>query len=186
MSDPAVLRRETYRRVPWPNGGGITDDILLDPGPAPDRRLSLATIARDGPFSDFSGYQRVFVLATGAGVALHPAGAEPVRLDRPGALYAFAGETPMACALPAGEARAFNVFTRRAALRATVAVEAVASGARWAPPLGTQFVFVLVGELGSPAGTVREHDTLALAGACELRALRESLVVRVAFAAASG
>ncbi len=183
MSGAVVLGHETYARVPWPNGGGITDDILVDPGSAPDRRISLATIQRAGPFSDFTGYDRNFVVATGAGVALHHAGAAPVVLDRIGMTAAFRGETPTTCALLAGPVQAFNVFTRRAAARAVVTLHRIAAGDAWSAPLGAGYVFVVSGALDSPAGALRAHDTLAVAaGTAELRARDAALVVHVAFA----
>jgi environmental stress-induced protein Ves len=185
VSELAILRREAYVRVPWPNGGGITDDILVDPGPAPARRISLATIQRDGPFSDFTGYDRDFVVATGAGVALQHAGAEPVVLDRIGMAHAFRGETPTTAALLDGPVQAFNVFTRRTAVRAHVALRRIAAGEAWSPPPGAGYAFVLSGTLDSPAGALRAHDTLALAsGTAELRAREAALVVHVTFRSA--
>jgi environmental stress-induced protein Ves len=178
VSGLAILRRETYARVPWLNGGGITDDITVEP----DRRISLATIERDGPFSDFSGYDRIFVIATGAGVTLRHAGAEPVVLDRIGALHAFRGETPTACALLAGPVRAFNVLARRAAARARVTLHGIETGESWAPPPGASHLFVVRGALDSAAGELRAHDTLRIAAeTIELRAREAALIAHVAF-----
>jgi len=55
---------------PWPNGGGLTRDLVLAPASAPDGprfdwRLSLADIDRDGPFSSLPGVDRVFALVEG-------------------------------------------------------------------------------------------------------------------------
>ncbi len=121
-------------------------------------------------------------------------------LNRPGAVYQFAGETPMACALLVGQVRAFNVFTRRDAVRADLRVERIAAGSAWSPA-DAAFVFVIAGTLDSAAGLLRRRDTLALASEPPpaaavpdaaawlratpqpLRATEDALVVAVRFAA---
>ena len=51
---------------PWKNGGGSTREIVCRPPGAGmdgfDWRVSVATIARSGPFSVFTGVDRVIVL----------------------------------------------------------------------------------------------------------------------------
>jgi len=74
-----LLQHQNYRRTPWKNGRGMTDDIAVDEGSAPRWRLSLATIERTAPFSDFPGYDRTFIVAGGAGVVLRPRGDSPLR-----------------------------------------------------------------------------------------------------------
>lgn len=77
----------------WKNGGGLTRELLRwpDPGRAPGTaaaadgwrlRLSVAEIARDGPFSPFPGVTRWFAVLAGAGVVLALPGGE--RVLRPG------------------------------------------------------------------------------------------------------
>ena len=54
-----VLKTSDYKMVPWKNGGGVTQDVLLLPASAThddfDVRLSLAPISAEGPFSAFPG-----------------------------------------------------------------------------------------------------------------------------------
>ncbi|MDB5092802.1 MAG: histidine utilization protein HutD [Candidatus Eremiobacteraeota bacterium] len=178
-----ILRRGEYRAVPWLNGGGITHDILVDGAPIAQRRLSLATIDRDGPFSDLCGYDRTIVLAAGAGFTLAFADGTQVTLDRLGARWDFAGETMPDCSLLAGSVQAFNVMAHRDAARAEVEVAHRLPHVPWREH-GPVYVFVIAGEVAAGAETLEEHDTLFIdAEERELVATQASLVVRVAFTA---
>lgn len=66
-----LIRRSDLAETPWRNGGGVTREI------AEARRdgqllwrLSMADVASDGPFSDFSGLMRVLTVIEGAGMDL--------------------------------------------------------------------------------------------------------------------
>jgi environmental stress-induced protein Ves len=86
-------------------------------------RVSIATIAADGPFSVFNGIDRVITLLEGAGMRLRAEdGRFDQTLDKPLAPFAFPGEAPVACTLLAGESQDFNVMTRREKLQAEVRV----------------------------------------------------------------
>lgn len=69
-----ILRPADYRRMPWKNGGGETTEIavsppadgLAAPGWTMDWRLSMATVAADGPFSSFPGIDRTLSVLDGA------------------------------------------------------------------------------------------------------------------------
>ena len=115
----------------WKNGGGSTREIVCCPPGAGmdgfDWRVSVATIARSGPFSVFAGVDRVIVLLDGDGVRLQSAGGLDHRLDRALQPFAFSGDEVIDCTLLGGESQDFNVMTRRGALRAEVAVLRAAS-----------------------------------------------------------
>jgi environmental stress-induced protein Ves len=176
-----ILRRGEYRAVPWLNGGGITHDIVVDGAPVARRRLSLATIDRDGPFSDLHGYDRTIVLAAGAGFTLTFADGSRSTLGRLGARWDFAGETMPDCSLLAGSVQAFNVMAHRDAARAEVEVTHRLPNVSWREH-GPVYVFVIAGEIAAGADVIGEHDTLFIeTEERELVATRESLVVRVAF-----
>jgi uncharacterized protein len=179
-----ILRRDAYRAVPWANGGGITRDILID-GTPPRVRLSLATIDRDGPFSDLHGYDRTIVLAAGRGFTLAFADGTVATLDRLGARCDFAGESMPGCSLLDGPVQAFNVMTLRDSAHVDVVVVRLDLGDRRTAPDST-FAFAIDGEVATPEGTLGVHDTLFVDGApVELRAMRRSHVVLVAFSAAT-
>lgn len=112
--------------MPWKNGGGGTREIVCRPEGAGmdgfDWRVSIATIARNGPFSAFAGVDRVIMLLDGDGVRLRSAGGIDHRLDQAHTPFAFAGDAALECTLLGGASTDFNVMTRRGALRAEVHV----------------------------------------------------------------
>lgn len=100
--------------TPWRNGGGITHELHRE-GDGPcgfGLRLSIAEVASDGPFSSFPGVDRVIVLLEGAGLRL-TRGPLEVRLETPGAPFAFHGDDPWHGALIDGPTLDFNVMTAR-------------------------------------------------------------------------
>src|SRR5665213_802608 len=66
------LPRDGYISMPWRNGAGVTHEIMRVPaqGEPFSWRLSLATVASNGPFSAYPGYQRAVALVDGAGFRL--------------------------------------------------------------------------------------------------------------------
>jgi len=134
----------------WRNGGGTTRELLRWPAAmghegeaagaantATDDpwlvRVSVAEIARDGPFSPFPGVDRWFAVLEGAGVRLAlPEGAEA---RRPGDdALAFAGEAAPGCRLIDGATSDLNLMVRRAA---STAGSPGATGAASAAHAGT-------------------------------------------------
>jgi environmental stress-induced protein Ves len=119
------FERATLPATPWKNGGGVTREIVCQPPgtglDAFDWRVSIATIASDGPFSAFPGVDRVITLLEGGGVHLSgDADGIDHRLDMPLQPYAFAGEARIHARLLAGDCDDFNVMTRRASCQASV------------------------------------------------------------------
>ncbi|HEY4163031.1 MAG TPA: HutD family protein [Dongiaceae bacterium] len=109
------LSSADYKRMPWKNGGGMTTEIMAEPGPTGgfDWRLSIAEVAQSGPFSDFSGYDRTIMLIEGAGFVLDFDQAPSKRVDRPFEPFPFAGEWQADCTLIDGPVRDFNLMTAR-------------------------------------------------------------------------
>lgn len=103
--------------VPWKNGGGSTTEIAIAPPEAGfddfDWRISLATIASDGPFSQFADVDRTLVLLEGHGATLDIDGEERVLLCDDERVIAFDGESEVNCKLNRGPTIDFNVMTRR-------------------------------------------------------------------------
>ena len=112
--------------TPWKNGGGSTREIVCWPPGAGmdsfDWRVSVATIARSGPFSVFAGVDRVIVLLDGDGVHLQSASGIDHHLDQALQPFAFSGDEALDCTLLGGASLDFNVMTRRSALHAEVTV----------------------------------------------------------------
>lgn len=112
-----LLPAAGFRRMPWKNGGGETVEIAVFPPDAGldgfDWRVSMATVAVDGPFSSFPGIDRTLTVLTGAGIALAIDGAEPVPLVPDSPPLAFPADVPVDARLLGGPIIDLNVMTRR-------------------------------------------------------------------------
>ena len=98
-----------YVRTPWKNGGGVTIDIAFN---GDTWRFSRTPITVAGPFSDYTGFDRMQVLVAGSGLVLQtPAGDIDVR--RPFEPVRFAGETPIVSRLEAGPVEVINLMGDR-------------------------------------------------------------------------
>ncbi|HEY5757714.1 MAG TPA: HutD family protein [Steroidobacter sp.] len=119
-----ILRASDYRRMPWKNGGGETREVLVSPDGAAlnaiDWRISLATIATDGPFSTFEGIQRTLCVIRGAGIRLTADHAAPELLIEDSEPHTFAGESKTSATLVDGAIVDLNVMTRRDTFRHSV------------------------------------------------------------------
>jgi environmental stress-induced protein Ves len=142
------------RRVPWRNGRGVTEELLLwPPGASFERgdfawRLSRAAVDEAGPFSAFPGFERILVVTAGAGLLLdHGAAAPPARVE-PLQPYRFSGDWPTVAALVRGPVADFNVLARRGAVRADAEVLRIGGGRleeRDLPVTGHAVVHVFAG-----------------------------------------
>jgi environmental stress-induced protein Ves len=122
MPQITLIPPAAYRVMPWRNGQGTTTEIAVARGDG-DRfrwRLSIADVAASGPFSDFSGYDRIIAVLSGAGMRLAVAGRAPVLLTSDSAPYPFSGDAATECALLDGPIRDFNLMTDRALCRGAV------------------------------------------------------------------
>lgn len=123
MIVPRRLPPASFRRAPWRNGGGTSEEILGWP-PGDERfawRVALATIEHSGPFSAWPGVDRVFTLIGDERVLLDFDGPRTVPVAR-GEVVRFRGEDAPGCRLEGGPARAFNLMLRRGRARGDVAI----------------------------------------------------------------
>lgn len=119
-----LIRSSEYRVMPWKNGGGTTNEILVEPG-AGDRyryRVSIADVASDGPFSRFDGYDRHIVLLEGAGMTLDAGANGRIEL-LPFVPHAFSGDWDVTGRLKDGPVRDFNLIVDRSYATASLDVE---------------------------------------------------------------
>ena len=124
---------------PWKNGGGITRDLLAWPSAADwQLRISVAEVARSGPFSAYPGVERHFAVVQGAGVVLGFADG-PRRLVRGSAPLRFDGAAAPSCELIAGETLDLNLLSRLSAGRAEML--AVQRGQAWTDAAPLRAVF---------------------------------------------
>lgn len=115
-----LLRAADYPVMPWKNGAGSTREILRDAGDGLEGfgwRLSIADVGAPGPFSAFSGYQRVITVLEGEGMRLTVDG-EPSRELRALDAFAFDGASAVDCELLGGAIRDFNLIYAPARYRA--------------------------------------------------------------------
>ncbi len=108
------LDPDQYVRTPWKNGGGVTVDIAFDDDTRGDIwRFSRTPITQAGPFSDYTGFDRLQVLISGRGLVLQTPDGE-IDVRRPFQPVRFAGETPIVSRLEAGPVEVINLMGDRA------------------------------------------------------------------------
>ena len=119
----AHLKEGDFRRERWKNGGGETTELARHEEDGRwVWRVSVAEVARDGPFSDFTGYDRMIVLLEGKGMELRFAGRESQRIDHVHQPFAFDGGWKTDCRLLGGPVRDLNVIVDRSRARGSVAI----------------------------------------------------------------
>ena len=120
-----IIAPSQYRRTPWKNGGGLTEEIAAHPEGASldgfDWRVSVAAVERDGPFSRFPGVDRTITLIGGAGMRLSGADRD-VELRTLFEPYVFDGDDAVDCTLVSGAVSDFNAMFRRKRARGRVTV----------------------------------------------------------------
>ena len=146
-----VIRATDYRRMPWKNGGGETREIIVSPAGATldslDWRVSLATVAADGPFSAFPGVQRTLCVIRGAGIRLQVDDAPACTLLEDSEPHTFDGEAATSATLIDGAIVDLNVMSRRDRSRHVVKRLAVEGALRLAVHASPTIVFCQRGEV---------------------------------------
>jgi environmental stress-induced protein Ves len=112
-----LLRAADRRRMPWKNGGGVTTEMAVFPESSGlddfEWRLSMATVASDGPFSLFAGVDRTLAVLDGEGIVLSVQGMADATLTRTSPPFAFAADRSASARLISGPITDFNAMTRR-------------------------------------------------------------------------
>lgn len=122
--DAVVLRAADSVVMPWRNGGGITREYIAHPSTDDfEWRLSVADVSSSGPFSTFTGFDRILVLLACNGMTLAFAGGRQVALTRALDLHRFAGDDPVRADLVDGPTTDLNLIWRRDLWSAEVRLE---------------------------------------------------------------
>lgn len=112
-----ILRSSDYTHMPWKNGGGDTVEIAVFPSGASlddfDWRISMATVAADGPFSAFPGVDRTLTVIEGQGVDLTIDGNRGASVRLNTLPYTFPADSMTDARLIDGPVRDLNIMTRR-------------------------------------------------------------------------
>lgn len=115
-----VLRAADYPVIPWKNGGGETREIAVSPPEAGiedfDWRISMATVAEDGPFSVFEGIDRTLFILEGDGVELSFDEGKVEIIDAKGHL-SFPADAPVRAKLLGEAVVDLNIMSRRSNIR---------------------------------------------------------------------
>ncbi len=153
----SLLDPARYRRMPWKNGGGTTTEIALQElsGDAGRFlwRVSIADVAEAGPFSAFTGYERLIAVVEGAGMRLTVDGV-PATVTSRADPFRFSGDAVVDCALLDGPIRDFNLIFDRE--RADARLDILpADKAADIPAGGVALVYALEGEV-----TLRTGDSV--------------------------
>lgn len=144
-----LIQYANLRSAPWKNGGGSTTEIAISPAGAHlddfEWRVSLATIAQDGPFSSFPGIDRSLALVDGDGVLLD-FGDERFVLSPSEPLIEFAGEDAVHATVTGQHTTDFNVMTRRGVCRHRLELLTVSGKEALKRRAGTTVLFLAEGE----------------------------------------
>ncbi|AXJ08804.1 HutD family protein [Arthrobacter sp. PM3] len=170
-----IIRYAELNATPWRNGGGVTRELARHPRAASgqngadstpsDWRISIAEVASAGPFSAFTGMDRVLTVIDGELLLLSVDGAEhPLEKYRP---FRFSGDADSAGALPTGDIMDLNVITRNGAYRGYTSIVEL-SKKRAYPLFAGQFGILLQGQASvSPAPAAPVEPPAAGASAPE-------------------
>ncbi|MFC8350135.1 HutD family protein [Streptomyces sp. NPDC057280] len=120
-----VLRAQDRTPAPWKNGGGVTSEVAARPEGAGTGdfvwRVSIADVARSGPFSVFEDVDRIITVVDGPGMTLTVDGTSH-EIAAPYEPFAFRGDSETECELLGGPIVDFNVMVRRADATADVRI----------------------------------------------------------------
>lgn len=125
-----IVRAGDGRAMAWKNGGGTTTEIATgsDGHHGQDRgegylwRLSLADVARDGPFSRFPRFDRISMMISGNGLVLEAGAHGQISLETAFAPASYSGDWPVHGTLTDGPIVNFNVIFNRRKLTADLTV----------------------------------------------------------------
>jgi hypothetical protein len=142
-----------YRRTPWKNSGGTTVDIARLDGVW---QFGRTPITAPGPFSDYTGFDRLQVLVAGRGLVLDTPDGE-IDVRQPLKPVRFTGETPITSRLEAGPVEVVNLIGKRSAVSIDLVVLIAGQSTKLAA--GTHLAY-------AAAGAVRVDDHELAADHC--------------------
>jgi uncharacterized protein len=189
-----ILSSTSLPSTPWKNGGGETIEIAVHPPGAGidtfDWRISMATVASDGPFSIFPGIDRTLAILDGSGVHMVIAGKPPITLTAASPPLAFPADQPARVTLIGGAVTDLNVMSRRG--RAQHGVERLAINRLQSldTTAGTTIVFCQTGTVsiaaGGETGKLRPKDCAILNSAdtpCNLTSATPAIAIIIRISA---
>jgi len=180
-----ILRAADRIAVPWKNGGGLTREVAAHPPYSDlgnfDWRVSLAEVARGGPFSPFPGVDRHMAVISGR-MELSISGRGAVSLSPESAPRSFPGEVPVYAEPHAEPATDLNVMTRRGRFTARLTCCSVAAPTLIRLTADTTLLLALA-KLGLRAASIDAN--LSALDAARFSASAETVTVHSAAAGAA-
>ena len=110
-----IINPNQFKTVTWKNGKGQTTELAISENGTLDNfdwRLSIASVVEDGPFSDFSGYERNLFLLEGEGIKLLHNEDQIDVLNKPLSVSSFNGQCKTIGKLINGPIIDFNLMTK--------------------------------------------------------------------------
>jgi environmental stress-induced protein Ves len=147
--DVTIIKPSSYRSMPWRNGLGTTVELAKKDLPGGNGfawRLSMADVASDGAFSNFSGYDRTLLLLGGGGITLD-CNDQTHRLEHPLQAARFRGEDPTFATLHDGPIKDFNIMAHRQSCTASVTAQTGEAASRTEVDAHVLLVYAVNGDL---------------------------------------
>lgn len=152
-----IIRYSELPPARWANGDGVTRQLAASGSPEWDWRISIAEVAKAGPFSALPGIDRVITVVDGDLILLEVDGVEhPLERYRP---FRFSGDAVSSASLPTGNIVDLNVMTRRGAYKGFTSIIEL-SKKRPHPVFADQHAVLLQGE-ATVAAAPAPHDAEA-------------------------
>ena len=148
-----VIRAESVPPTPWPNGLGLTRQLLAYPDPGnPLCQVSVTEITTDSAFSHFQGIDRITVPLSGNGLTLDVAGFGRLVADGTHTALRYPGDQPTTCRLTDGPMRVLNVMTVRGRAAAEQTLERLTTTLRLENGDGAVLAWCLDGHMTTEDG----------------------------------
>jgi environmental stress-induced protein Ves len=118
-----LIKANDMKRMSWKNGGGETLEVAIHPPTSSiaqldfDWRVSIATVASDGPFSKFPGFDRKLVVWKGDGLRVNGIVREAMKP------FTFRGGDATDLSLVNGAVKDFGVITRDSAFESALTIQ---------------------------------------------------------------
>lgn len=160
------LAPEHHRRIPWKNGRG---ELVLIDGEGTENwqdmgvawHFGRTAIVEDGPFSDYTGYERLQVVIKGAGLVLVAPDHE-IDLRTPMLPRRYDGGTPIRTRLEKGPVEVVNLIANRTLF--DIELRVGKSGTPLVCKSGRHVVYAPAGaaqiEIGGRTSALAEHHAL--------------------------
>lgn len=159
-----IIGPDSFRTMAWKNGLGTTTELYRADGldSQIDWRVSIASIAADGPFSPFPAYDRHIMALDGAGMILEGGPDGPISVAPAFSPATFSGDWPISARLLDTGFRDFNLIVRRSFGRGELSCALVTGSLQIPQDSATCLLFCVSGGLTSNGQHIAEGAAVVL------------------------